>query len=61
MNIFEPALGGGTRYVIHAYISPKGIYKFLKPFLKGYVRRQSLKSMRAYVLEPLKTAAEKTG
>lgn len=61
MNKFEPDPGGGTHYVIHAYISPKGIYKFLKPFLKGYVRRQSLKSMKAYVLEPLKTAAEKTG
>jgi hypothetical protein len=61
LNTFFPAPGGGTRYVIHAYVSPKGIYKILKPFLKGYVHRQSLKSMKAYVLDPLKAAAEKQG
>lgn len=61
VNKFEPASGGGTHYIIHAYISPKGIYKFIKPFLKDYVRRQSLKSMKNYVLAPLKSAAEKSG
>jgi hypothetical protein len=59
VNTFEPAPGGGTHYVIHSYISLKGIYKVFEPFLKGYVRRQSLKSMKEYVLDPLKTAAEK--
>lgn len=60
LNQFEPAPGGGTHYVIRGYFSLKGIYKVLKPFLKGYVRRQSLKGMKDYVLVPLKTAAEKT-
>jgi hypothetical protein len=59
LNQFEPAPNGGTRYIIHGYIYLKGIYKVLKPFLTGYVRRQSLKSMQAYVLDPLKNAAEK--
>lgn len=59
LNSFEPATGGGTHYVITAYISLKGVYKVLKPFLKGYVRRQALKQMSSYVLGPLKTAAEK--
>jgi hypothetical protein len=59
VNKFEPAPGGGTHFVIHAYISLKGIYKVLRPFLQGYVRRQSLQSMKDYVLEPLKLAAEK--
>jgi hypothetical protein len=59
LNKFEPAVGGGTHYVITAYISPKGIYRVLRPFLKAYVRRQALNQMKNYVLEPLKTAAEK--
>lgn len=58
LNRFEPA-DGGTRYVIRSYVSPKGIYKILKPFLIGYVHRQALKQMRNYVLEPLKIAAER--
>lgn len=61
VNKFESTPGSGTHYVICAYISPKGIYKFLKPIIKGYVRRQSLKSVKNYVMDPLKTAAEKTG
>lgn len=61
LNKFERAAGGGTHYVMTAYINLKGVYKVkvLKPFLKGYVRRQALKQMRSYVLVPLKTAAEK--
>ncbi|MHB1134568.1 MAG: SRPBCC family protein [Chloroflexota bacterium] len=59
LNEFEPAANGGTRYVLTAYVSLKGIYKLLKPFLEGYVRRRSLRQMRAYVLNPLKTAVEK--
>ena len=59
LNQFEPAANGGTHYVITAYISLKGIYKALKPFIKGYVRGQALKQMKSYVLDPLKTAAEK--
>ena len=58
LNQFEPAVGGGTHYVITAYISPKGLYRVLKPFIKAYVRRQALNQMKSYVLEPLKTAAE---
>ncbi len=58
LNRFEPT-GGGTRYVIQAYISLNGIYQFLKPLLTGYVRRQAIKQIRNHVLAPLKTAAEK--
>jgi hypothetical protein len=59
LNRFEPAAGGGTHFIITAYISLKGIYKVLTPFLTGYVRRQALKQMKRYVLEPLKNAVEK--
>lgn len=59
LNQFEKASGGGTHYVIHAYIRLKGIYKVLAPFLKGYVHRRTLEQMRRYVLDPLKTAVEK--
>ena len=59
LNKFEPGAKGGTHYAITAYISLKGVYKVLKPFLKNYVRRQALKQMKSYVLDPLKTAAEK--
>lgn len=58
LNGFEPGVGGGTHYVITAYISPKGIYRVLKPFLRAYVQRQTLNQMTNYVLAPLKTAAE---
>jgi hypothetical protein len=58
-NRFERTANGGTHYVIHAFISLKGIYKLLKPLLGGYVRRQTLKQVKRYVLEPLKVAAEK--
>jgi hypothetical protein len=60
LNCFEPAPGGRTRYVIHGYVSPKGIYRLLKPFLIGYVQRQMHRQMCQYVLEPLKTAAERS-
>jgi hypothetical protein len=58
INRFEPA-SDGTHYVIRAYIRLKGIYRLLKPLLKGYVRRQAIKQMKTYVLSPLKAAAEK--
>ena len=58
LNRFERTANGGTHYVVHAYIRPKGIYKLLKPFLAGYARRQALKQVKNYVLEPLKVAAE---
>lgn len=58
INKFQRAPGNNTHYVIHSYISLKGIYKVFKPFLKGYVRHQSLKSMQEYVLSPLKVAVE---
>ncbi len=59
LNRFEP-YAEGTHYVIQAFIQLKGIYKVLKPLIKGYVRRQAIKQMRSYVLEPLKIAAEKS-
>ena len=60
-NRFERTANGGTHYVVHAYIRPKGIYKLLKPFLVGYVHRQALKQIKSFVLEPLKVAAEQQG
>lgn len=57
-NRFLPATNGGTQYSIGGYIRLKGLYRLLTPLLKDYVRRQMIKSMRAYVLEPLKMAAE---
>jgi hypothetical protein len=60
-NQFEPGAKGGTRYVITAYISLKGVYKVLKPFVKPYGRRQALKQMKSYMLDPLKIAVEKGG
>ena len=59
LNRFESTAQGGTHYMITAYVSLKGVYRVLKPFLKSYVHRQALKQMKSYVLEPLKTAAEK--
>jgi hypothetical protein len=59
LNRFEP-VAGGTHYTIQAYIQLKGIYKVLKPLIKGCVRRQAIEQMRSYVLEPLKTAAEQS-
>ena len=61
LNRFEPGDKGGTRYIIIGYISLKGVYKLLKPFLKQYVRRRALKQMKSYVLNPVKVAAEKEG
>jgi hypothetical protein len=59
LNRFEPTAEGGTHYVIHAYVSLKGIYRLLKPLLTGYVQRQTLQQVKSFVLVPLKTAAEK--
>ena len=59
LNRFERAANGSTHFVIHAYISPKGIYKVLKPLLVGYVHRQILEQVKSYVLEPLKAVVEK--
>jgi hypothetical protein len=58
VNRFEPANDGGTHYVIRGYFCLKGIYRVLRPFLVGYVRRLALRQMNTYVLRPLKTAAE---
>jgi hypothetical protein len=58
LNQFNAAPGGTTHYVITSYVSLKGIYRLLKPCLKGYARRQSLRQMRRFVLEPLKRAVE---
>lgn len=59
LNRFESAADGGTHYVITGYIRLKGITKVLAPFLTGYVRQRALKQMKSYVLDPIKTAAEK--
>jgi hypothetical protein len=58
LNQFEPAVGGGTHYLITAYIRLKGIFGVVQPLLGGYVRRRALAQMRRYVLDPLKNAAE---
>lgn len=58
LNQFNARPNGTTHYVIISYVTPKGIYKILKPFLQGYVHRQALKQMNEYVLKPLKTTAE---
>lgn len=58
LNQFNAAPNGTTHYVITGYVTLKGIYKILKPFLKGYVHRQAVKQMKEYVLKPLKKAAE---
>jgi hypothetical protein len=59
VNRFLPAANGGTQTVISGYIRLKGIYRLFALLLDGYVRRQMGRRMRANVLEPLKTAAEK--
>jgi hypothetical protein len=58
LNEFKMSTEGTTHYVITSFVSLKGLYKVLKPFLLNYVRRQSLWQMRCYVLEPLKAAVE---
>ena len=58
INRFLPAANGGTQYSIGGYIRLKGLYRLLAPLLERYVRRRMVKSMRAYVLDPLKIAAE---
>lgn len=60
LNEFKAAANGGTNYEITAHVRPKGAYRLLEPFLKAYVRRRALTQIRAYVLEPLKAAAERT-
>jgi hypothetical protein len=59
LNQFNPGSNGGTHYVITAYIRLNGIYKALRPFIKGVVRWRAHNQMKRYVLDPLKTAAEK--
>jgi hypothetical protein len=59
LNQFLSVARCETRYVITAYISLKGIYKMLRPVLEAYVRKQALKQINQYVLEPFKKAAEK--
>lgn len=59
LNEFKTATDGTTYYVITSFVNLKGIYKLLKPFLRNYVRGQSLRQMRRYVLEPLKLAVER--
>jgi hypothetical protein len=52
-NHFE-AVPEGTRYLVVADVSLKGIAKLLEPFLGAYVRRQIIR----LVLEPIKQSAE---
>jgi hypothetical protein len=59
LNEFHARPDGTTHYVITSYVSPRGIYRLLKPLLVGYVHRQALRQMKNYVLEPLKRAAER--
>jgi hypothetical protein len=59
LNQFLPMAQRRTHYMITAYITLKGIYRIMKPFVEHYVHRQALKQMGQYVLAPLKTAAEK--
>jgi hypothetical protein len=59
LNEFNAKSDGTTHYVITSYVTPKGVYRLLRPFLQNYVHRQALKQMKNYVLEPLKRAAER--
>lgn len=54
INRFEPA-AGGTRYTVAADIRLTMPYALFAPFLRAYVRR----SVRRYVLEPMRHAAER--
>lgn len=58
LNEFKVNPDGTTHYVITSYVTPRGIYKLLKPFLQGYVHRHAIKQMNEYVLQPFKKAAE---
>lgn len=60
LNRFAPGMEGQTHYIVHASIRLKGIYRLLKPFISGYVRRRALRQLRHFVLEPMKTAAERS-
>jgi hypothetical protein len=53
-NSFEPT-PDGTRYRVTADVRLKRPFAVLAPFLHGYVRR----SIRRYVLEPMRTYAER--
>ena len=53
VNRFD-AVAGGTRYAVSADIRLRVPYALLAPFLRGYVRR----SVRRYVLEPMRVYAE---
>jgi hypothetical protein len=54
LNRFEPT-ADGTRFTVVARIRLRWPYALLAPFVKGYVRR----SVRRYVLEPMRDAAER--
>jgi hypothetical protein len=54
-NRFEP-VAGGTKYIVTADVRPKAPYFLLAPFLRGYVRR----TIRRYVLEPVRAFAEQS-
>jgi hypothetical protein len=54
LNRFEPT-SDGTRYTVAAEIRLRFPYALLAPFVKGYVRR----SVRRFVLEPMRDAAER--
>ena len=56
LNRFEPVTGG-TRYSVSADVRLRMPYALLAPFLRGYVRR----SVRRYVLEPMRAAAQSSG
>lgn len=53
INWFEP-IPGGARYRIFAYISLKGFYRFLQPFVRGLIRKRIYR----FVLDPMKNYAE---
>jgi hypothetical protein len=46
---------GGTRVTVAAQIRMKGLYRLATPFIRGVVRHR----IKRFVLDPLKTAAER--
>ena len=55
VNRFD-AVAGGTRYTVVADVRLRMPYALLAPFLRGVVRR----AVRRYVLEPMRTFAERS-
>lgn len=55
-NCFQ-SIPEGTRYTLRADVQLKGVYRFLAPFIRGYVRRQ----MEQFVLQPMKAIMENQG